>query len=555
MAYTIPTSPAHIPLHHSHTLASFRDAEGTHRRRSHLRDLWLRLPDTLKNTLEDYHHLPTIELTPSEVVLWKKMYDTELLVHCGVSSEGHPGSVGWNEFISYVNIKEAELWDIFHNELDLNGDGLLNAQELSFALRRAGIDLTPERLSEFIAYLNSSPQSHVVTFNQFRDFLLLLPRKASPAEIYRYYTIKKHLCDAGKGSGPVIMNGDISLNAQDKPPDSTPIKSSAPMSHHTDTSRDDESADEDFAEDDDEHPGFLGGNTSLKFLLAGGIAGAVSRTCTAPFDRLKVFLITRPLDLGGTPVSSRPSLSGVKVIGNAVARIYAEGGVLAFWTGNGLSVAKIFPESAIKFFAYESAKRAFALYWDKVDDPRDISGASRFLSGGIGGITSQLTIYPIETLKTQMMSNTGQRRSMVEAARHVWTLGGMRAYYRGLMIGLIGVFPYSAIDMSAFEALKLTYLKSTGKEEPGVMALLAFGSISGSVGATSVYPLNLVRTRLQASGSPGHPQRYSGVWDVAVKTWERDGWRGFYRGLFPTLAKVVPSVSISYVVYEHSKRR
>lgn len=92
--------------------------------------------------------------------------------------------------------------------------------------------------------------------------------------------------------------------------------------------------------------------------------------------------------------------------------------------------------------------------------------------------------------------------------------------------------------MSTFEALKLTYLRSTGKEEPGVLALLAFGSISGSVGATSVFPLNLVRTRLQASGSPGHPQRYTGVWDVASKTWANEGWLGFYRGLFPTLAKV-----------------
>jgi solute carrier family 25 phosphate transporter 23/24/25/41 len=92
--------------------------------------------------------------------------------------------------------------------------------------------------------------------------------------------------------------------------------------------------------------------------------------------------------------------------------------------------------------------------------------------------------------------------------------------------------------MSTFEALKLAYMRSTGKDEPGVLALLAFGSISGSVGATSVYPLNLVRTRLQASGSSGHPQRYTGVMDVVFKTWERDSWRGFYRGLLPTLAKV-----------------
>lgn len=107
-----------------------------------------------------------------------------------------------------------------------------------------------------------------------------------------------------------------------------------------------------------------------------------------------------------------------------------------------------------------------------------------------------------------------------------------------MKIGLIGVFPYSAIDMSTFEALKLAYLRSTGKDEPGVLALLAFGSLSGSVGATSVYPLNLMRTRLQASGSSGHPDKYTGVMDVAQKTYQRDGWRGFYRGLFPTLAKV-----------------
>lgn len=110
--------------------------------------------------------------------------------------------------------------------------------------------------------------------------------------------------------------------------------------------------------------------------------------------------------------------------------------------------------------------------------------------------------------------------------------------------------------MSTFEALKLAYVKSTGKEEPGVMALLAFGSISGSVGATSVYPLNLVRTRLQASGSSGHPQRYTGVWDVTVKTWERDGWRGFYRGLFPTLAKVSAFVqNFSFALVLHTTAR
>jgi solute carrier family 25 phosphate transporter 23/24/25/41 len=92
--------------------------------------------------------------------------------------------------------------------------------------------------------------------------------------------------------------------------------------------------------------------------------------------------------------------------------------------------------------------------------------------------------------------------------------------------------------MSTFEALKLAYIKSTGKEDPGVLAMLAFGSVSGSVGATTVYPLNLCRTRLQASGSSGHPVHYNGFRDVVVQTYTRDGWKGFYRGLIPTLSKV-----------------
>jgi hypothetical protein len=34
-----------------------------------------------------------------------------------------------------------------------------------------------------------------------------------------------------------------------------------------------------------------------------------------------------------------------------------------------------------------------------------------------------------------MMSSTGQqKRTLIEAARHLWGLGGARAYYRGLTV-------------------------------------------------------------------------------------------------------------------------
>ncbi|KAI5833813.1 mitochondrial carrier [Schizophyllum commune Tattone D] len=525
-----------------HTLEEFRIQEGRNLRKRRLQDLYQRLlqsPPEANHDAPDGHPVDEQHWTPERAKRLKSKYDAEFLKKCG-------GHIGWRTFKEYAEAKEEELWKVFHDELDLDGNGHLDASELSYALRKSGIKLDPPVLNDLMTALTSSSQSNTISFADFRDFLLLLPVKVSPTEIYRFYEVRKLMGDDGRGPARVNMEGDVSLSAEDKPPG---------------TQRQEQNADDEFEDDEEEEEAddhhVLAGYTALRFLLAGGIAGAVSRTCTAPFDRLKIFLITRPPDLGGVKVSGvpTPGLHALRTIFHAASRIYLEGGVRGFWTGNGLSVAKIFPESAIKFFTYESSKRFFAQYVDHVDDSRNISGTSRFLSGGLGGISAQLSIYPIETLKTQMMSSTGNsKRTLRQAIGHLWTLGGYRAFYRGLSIGLVGVFPYSAIDMSTFEALKLTYIRSTG-HDPGVLALLAFGSVSGSVGATSVYPLNLVRTRLQASGSSGHPQKYTGVKDVVITTYNREGWRGFYRGLFPTLAKVIPSVSISYVVYEHSKKR
>lgn len=56
------------------------------------------------------------------------------------------------------------------------------------------------------------------------------------------------------------------------------------------------------------------------------------------------------------------------------------------------------PESAIKFGAYEGAKRAMAQY-EGHGNPKQLSPFSKFIAGGMGGSISQLFVYPIDTLK------------------------------------------------------------------------------------------------------------------------------------------------------------
>jgi solute carrier family 25 phosphate transporter 23/24/25/41 len=127
-----------------------------------------------------------------------------------------------------TGISHSELWHIFH-ELDLDRNGQLEAEELRSALKKSGIyswfyriqqptrltacficsgiQMTPEAFSEFMFSLSVSAHSRHVSFAEFRDFLLLLPRKASPEEIYRYYEVKRLLGDDGRGPARVTMEG------------------------------------------------------------------------------------------------------------------------------------------------------------------------------------------------------------------------------------------------------------------------------------------------------------------------------------------------------------
>ena len=140
--------------------------------------------------------------------------------------------------------------------------------------------------------------------------------------------------------------------------------------------------------------------------------------------------------------------------------------------------------------------------------------------------------------------------------------GGVRTAYRGLGMGLMGMFPYSAIDLGTFELIKGMITRRNAKlmgchEDdalPGSFATGCIGAFSGAFGASIVYPLNLLRTRLQAQGTVLHPPTYDGIWDVARKTVRNEGARGLFKGITPNLLKVVPAVSITYVAYENAKK-
>jgi len=184
----------------------------------------------------------------------------------------------------------------------------------------------------------------------------------------------------------------------------------------------------------------------------------------------------------------------------------------------------------------------------------------------MGGMTAQFCVYPVDTLKFRLQCETVEgglkgNALLFKTAKKMWADGGFRAAYRGLGLGLVGMFPYSAIDIGTFEFLKKSYTRIKAKyygihEEdatPGNVTTAVLGASSGALGASIVYPLNVLRTRLQTQGTTMHPPTYTGFMDVAQKTFRNEGIRGFYKGLTPNLLKVAPALSITWVVYENMK--
>lgn len=429
------------------------------------------------------------------------------------------GLIQFEEFKAFLEGADKELWNIFHS-VDLDSNGKIDQTELQEALERAGITANGERLQQFFEFMDRN-RDGVISFEEWRDFLMFMPNpETSIRTIYSYYLSTVNV----NPEGDALLSDEINLQG-------------------------------------------------LGYFLAGGLAGTVSRTVTAPFDRIKVYLIAQTdVPKAAKAISAAAKADAVAatkiVVGpikECIQTLWRMGGVRSFFAGNGLNVLKVLPESAIKFGSFEATKRMMARL-ERVDNVRDISPMARFFAGGVGGVVSQFSIYPIDTLKFRMqceMVEGGSRGNKLinETFRKMWRNGGISTFYRGLPLGLIGVFPYSAIDLGTFEWLKRAYTKHKAKKldcdesdvQAGPLVVLGIGATSGSVGATVVYPLNLLRTRLQAQGTAAHSQTYTGLGDCFRKTYSREGVRGLFKGLTPNLVKVIPAVSISYLVYEQSK--
>lgn len=163
------------------------------------------------------------------------------------------------------------------------------------------------------------------------------------------------------------------------------------------------------------------------------------------------------------------------------------------------------------------------------------------LAGALAGTTVDLSLYPLDTLKTRLQSRKGLLRS-----------GGLSGIYRGLSSVLVGSAPGASLFFITYESTKtLLGGKEGGARGAGVHMLA--GSL-GEVAACAVrVPTEVVKQRAQAGQHATSAAALRAILASRGAVGLAGVWGQLYRGWGITVVREVPFTVIQFPLWEFLK--
>lgn len=181
-------------------------------------------------------------------------------------------------------------------------------------------------------------------------------------------------------------------------------------------------------------------------------------------------------------------------------------------------------------------------------------------SGVEAGAICVLLTNPIWLIKTRLQlqgANGAPYRGMIHAAACIVREEGPLALYRGIGPALVLV-SNGAIQFGVYEELKhfvISHQDTSVHSESQLTSIqfLGMGAVSKVIASVITYPLQVVKTRIQQRQTEGQV-KYSSMGQSCQRIFAKEGARGFYKGLGPTLLRVAPQSAITFAAYENVKR-
>jgi len=264
--------------------------------------------------------------------------------------------------------------------------------------------------------------------------------------------------------------------------------------------------------------------------MAGGVSGAVAKTCTAPIERVKLLIQTQDAN----PKIISGEVARYTGIVDCFTRVSSEQGIKAFWRGNFTNIIRYFPTQAFNFAFKDSIKAAFP----KVDKNKEFGKffMINMASGGLAGAGSLCIVYPLDYARTRLASDVGsgkaQFNGLLDCLKKTVATGGIGSIYNGIGVSVVGIIPYRGVYFGLFDTL--SGYNPYQKDENGVLraaskfACAQFSAISAGYAS---YPFDTVRRRLQMqSEKPKEEWVYKGTADCFGKIIKDEGTSALFKG-------------------------
>jgi solute carrier family 25 protein 43 len=150
------------------------------------------------------------------------------------------------------------------------------------------------------------------------------------------------------------------------------------------------------------------------------------------------------------------------------------------------------------------------------------------ICSGVAGITSHTITAPFDVVKILAQVGTADASGfgMLRTFRNVHVHEGLRGFWKGNLMGCMRLFPYSAIQFSAFQKMKLKAVDSQGRLSP--MFALTCGAGGGVIATVAMYPTDTVKTRLIVQR---FKSSYRGIFNAFAVIIRTEGIFTLYKGM------------------------
>lgn len=285
--------------------------------------------------------------------------------------------------------------------------------------------------------------------------------------------------------------------------------------------------------------------TSIVSAMA-GLSGSMSNLILYPLEFVKINIIAGD-------GHSKNFIPHYKTARQAFISIYKAKGFLHFYKGCHVTLFSSVAWS-IYFYVYDLAKRRYAFFKETYPN------SYKFIVSAEAAIISRVLTSPLWTVKTRLIL---QQKSMywygdtLEVIKKIWKVDGIRGYFAGLAPGLM-LCSNGAFNLYFYEIQK----ELIGNQ--GFFNIGLIGMNSKFLSSMLTYPLQLVMIKLQQEQYSctihkdaniinkdfKQEKFFTGTTHCIQKTFQNEGFKGFYRGLSLQLLRTVPGNGLFFMLYE-----